>query len=903
MSYEIVPVFHHGGSFERDEDGALFYRDGSVETFPPLDIDYVNFKDLEEMFKGLGYTSYKQMYWYDGSFLDLESGLHVLKGDKEINEMCDKKMENVESDLLVIYFEHDVSQPVYGPDVVEVDSPSSNDGYETTEDEPYKPPPTGLESDSSSSDEEVNVQRKSVRKKQPSVRMKKAMDAGQKGARKKSCVRQQTPKKKKNVPPGIFGDKDMSPRTKKKKAKRYVGRKRKHVLSQQETDNEPNSGPSGDQGNGPGDVDPNDEARDKPNSDPVAEELDSDLEKPYKYESEAFNSPISDSDEEHKARYPDFNEDAEYGEVQFQVGQHFETMAMFKQALKDYFVYEGKELMYLKNEPKRIRARCAEEGCPWLVFCSHNSQSLSFQIKTFIGEHNCGRNLSSNMADRSWVTSKLVKRLVTQPLMTPKEALEHMKQDYNVHINYRMIYRALKAAREQVIGKEREQYGKLHDYLNEIHKSNPGSTGMVDVIPQPEGRPLFNRLYISLDACKKDFKAGCRPLIGLDGCFLKGYFGGHLLSAVGQDANNSFFVIAFAVVEAENTDSWKWFLSILHDDLGSVAANGWNFMSDQQKGLAKALHEVMPQAHHRNCVLHIWKNFIKHFKDKHTKGLVWKAAKSTTMREFKDSMELVKKVNTAAWEYLQKFDPGSWTKAYFSHGPKCDNITNNMCEVWNAKIVEYREKPILTMCEELRSYIMRKMAGHKHRISKCKGKLAPVQQLRLDEYIIPESNKWTAEWAGDEARVLFEVQRYQTRVAVNLQRHTCACNVWQLTGLPCKHAVSAISRLRKQGLKPEDFAHKWLTMDAVRATYGDSIKPVNSEEFWEETNRLRPEAPIIRRPPGRPTKKRAVDVVAESQMQQQGHKVRKSFQVTCSKCGQKGHYHMTCKGAPANPNW
>ncbi|XP_072054976.1 uncharacterized protein [Arachis hypogaea] len=227
---------------------------------------------------------------------------------------------------------------------------------------------------------------------------------------------------------------------------------------------------------------------------------------------------------------------------------------------------------------------------------------------------------------------------------------------------------------------------------------------MIDVIPQPEGRPLFNRLYISLDACKKGFKAGCRPLIGLDGCFLKGYFGGHLLSAVGQDANNSFFVIAFAVVETENTESWKWFLSILHDDLGP--------------GLAKALHEVMPQAHHRNCVLHILKNFIKHFKDKHTKGLVWKDAKSTTMREFKGLMEFVKKVNKNSWEYLWKFDPGAWTKAYFSHGPKCDNIINNMCEVWNAKIVEYREKPILTMCEELRSYIMLKMAEHKHRISK-----------------------------------------------------------------------------------------------------------------------------------------------------------------------------------------
>ncbi|XP_057744787.1 uncharacterized protein LOC130962617 [Arachis stenosperma] len=209
-------------------------------------------------------------------------------------------------------------------------------------------------------------------------------------------------------------------------------------------------------------------------------------------------------------------------------------MAMFKQALKDYFVYEGKELMYLKNESKRIRAGVLK--------------------RTFIGEHNYDKNLSSNMANRAWATSKLVKRLLAQPLMTPKEALDHMKQDYNVHIHYMMIYRALKAAREQTIGKEREQYGKLYYYLNEIHRSNPGSTGMTDVTPQPEGRPLFNRLYIFLDACKKGFKAGC-TLIELDGCFLKGYFGGHLLSAVRQDANNSFFVIAFAIVGAENTDS------------------------------------------------------------------------------------------------------------------------------------------------------------------------------------------------------------------------------------------------------------------------------------------------------------------------------------------------------------
>ena len=35
----------------------------------------------------------------------------------------------------------------------------------------------------------------------------------------------------------------------------------------------------------------------------------------------------------------------------------------------------------------------------------------------------------------------------------------------------------------------------------------------------------------------------------------KPYFGSHLLVPVGQDANNAFFVIAYAVVNAEDKDN------------------------------------------------------------------------------------------------------------------------------------------------------------------------------------------------------------------------------------------------------------------------------------------------------------------------------------------------------------
>ena len=48
-----------------------------------------------------------------------------------------------------------------------------------------------------------------------------------------------------------------------------------------------------------------------------------------------------------------------------------------------------------------------------------------------------------------------------------------------------MVYRAVKEARERMMGNERQQYGKLRDYLLEIHRSNPGSSALLDLIPQP----------------------------------------------------------------------------------------------------------------------------------------------------------------------------------------------------------------------------------------------------------------------------------------------------------------------------------------------------------------------------------------------------------------------------------
>ncbi|XP_015934181.1 uncharacterized protein LOC107460337 [Arachis duranensis] len=460
-----------------------------------------------------------------------------------------------------------------------------------------------------------------------------------------------------------------------------------------------------------------------------------------------------------------------------------------------------------------------------------------------------------------------------------------------------MVYRAVVEAREKIMGNERDQYKRSRDYCEQILLSNPSSTARLELMPIPESPPIFDKLYICLDACKKGFKDGCRPLLHLDGCFLKTYYMGWLLAAVAQDANNQFYVVAYGVVRGETKDAWKWFLTNLQEDIGDSASHGWTFISDQQKGLLPALKEVMPHAKLRNCVMHMWKNFINRFKDLYIRKVVWECARCTTIAEFKECMDKLKQVNHGAWEYLSRFPPESWVKTYFSHAPKIDNLTNNMCEVFNAKIVTYRTKPILTMCEEIRCYLMRRMVNHKRVLDNHTEKLAPVQQKRM-ERLLSLSTKWMAEWVGDNERKRFEVSRKASKVDVDLIKYTCSCNKWQLTSMPCIHALAAIRKRRDQ---PQDYVHPWLCMESIRRIYAHCIQPVPSSEFWARTEFTQPDPPIIKRGIGRPKVHNRQKDPAEPMMQ--GGKLKKSFSVSCNKCGEKGHNYKTCKGAPSNPNW
>ncbi|KAK2648474.1 hypothetical protein Ddye_015963 [Dipteronia dyeriana] len=74
---------------------------------------------------------------------------------------------------------------------------------------------------------------------------------------------------------------------------------------------------------------------------------------------------------------------------------------------------------------------------------------------------------------------------------------------------------------------------------------------------------------------------GCRPFIGLDGYHLKGPHEGILFYAIALDANCGVYPLALGVCEIECSDTWKWFVMLLHEHMGMHEKRTVCFMTDR----------------------------------------------------------------------------------------------------------------------------------------------------------------------------------------------------------------------------------------------------------------------------------------------------------------------------------
>lgn len=142
----------------------------------------------------------------------------------------------------------------------------------------------------------------------------------------------------------------------------------------------------------------------------------------------------------------------------------------------------------------------------------------------------------------------------------------------------------------------------------------------------------------------------------------------------------------------------------------------------------------------------------------------------------------------------------------------------------------------------------------------------------------------SASWiARDIGYGEYEVQDGYRDAIVHYFNQTCTCNKWQLSGLPCGHAIAVAAMHNLTDCS--QLAFPIFTVDNLKATYAPVIYPVGPQQAWRTPDSplmtVRP--PVMKTGPGRKSKHKRIPSRGE------GSSVQR-----CSRCQQTGHSRNQC---------
>jgi hypothetical protein len=212
-----------------------------------------------------------------------------------------------------------------------------------------------------------------------------------------------------------------------------------------------------------------------------------------------------------------------------------------------------------------------------------------------------------------------------------------------------------------------------------------------------------------------------------------------------------------------------------------------------------------------------------------------------------------------------------------------------MCESFNNSIMDARFYLVISMMEAIRKKKMVRIQENRTKAERWIGTICPniFRKLKLN---IERSRRCIVLWNGAEG---FEVQEKEDRkYVVNLQLRTCTCMYWQLSGLPCCHAISCIY---KASLIMDDYIASCYSIVDYHKTYAHVLQPIEGPANWHTSNMPRPDPPAYVKMPGRPKTERRREVGEEPK----GSKLsRVGLKMRCRLCGKGDHNARRC---PRNP--
>jgi hypothetical protein len=70
------------------------------------------------------------------------------------------------------------------------------------------------------------------------------------------------------------------------------------------------------------------------------------------------------------------------------------------------------------------------------------------------------------------------------------------------------------------------------------------------------------------------------------------------------------------------------------------------------------------------------------------------------------------------------------------------------------------------------------------------------------------------------------------RYHVNLEKKTCGCRQWQISGLPCLHFLFFITSLRGSTTEIDQYIHGYYSIARFNAMYAENVPSIEGKHQW-----------------------------------------------------------------------
>ncbi|CAN1801228.1 hypothetical protein LINPERHAP1_LOCUS22877, partial [Linum perenne] len=141
----------------------------------------------------------------------------------------------------------------------------------------------------------------------------------------------------------------------------------------------------------------------------------------------------------------------------------------------------------------------------------------------------------------------------------------------------------------------------------------------------------------------------------------------------------------------------------------------------------------------------------------------------------------------------------------------------------------------------------------------------------------------------------FQVRHRDKQMVVDLNNQTCTCWKWELSGIPCSHAISCIAFMQD---RLENYVRMWYRVENYMKAYGVHISPMVGLESWQKTDQPAIKPPHVnivgsmKKGRTQTMRRKGPEETVERQRKQRAYTVKVSRKGTinkCSKCHQHGH--------------